>query len=112
MDHEVTANELKVKGIRALDEITSTGVEAVITVRGKQKYVVMTMDEYNELREYELEAAIAESERDIKNGDYKKGPYRESHQETEECIISSILLLTRRERKNSWAGIANWRSTT
>ena len=33
----------------------------------------MTMEEYNKLREYELEAAIIESELDIKNGKFKKG---------------------------------------
>ena len=45
----------------------------MITVRGKQKYVVMTLEEYNTLREYELEAAIGESERDIAAGNYTKG---------------------------------------
>jgi PHD/YefM family antitoxin component YafN of YafNO toxin-antitoxin module len=73
MANEVTANELKTKGIAAIDDVTSNGYEAIITVRGKQKYVVMTMEEYNKLREYELEAAIIESERDIKKGEFKKG---------------------------------------
>ena len=73
MGNEITANDLKVKGITAIDDVTSNGFEAIITVRGKQKYVVMTMEEYNKLREYELEAAIIESELDIKNGKFKKG---------------------------------------
>jgi PHD/YefM family antitoxin component YafN of YafNO toxin-antitoxin module len=73
MGNEITANDLKVKGITAIDDVTSNGFEAIITVRGKQKYVVMTMDEYNKLREYELEAAITESEIDIKKGKFKKG---------------------------------------
>jgi len=73
MGNEITANDLKVKGITAIDDVTSNGYEAIITVRGKQKYVVMTMEEYNKLREYELEAAIVESEFDIKNGKFKKG---------------------------------------
>jgi PHD/YefM family antitoxin component YafN of YafNO toxin-antitoxin module len=37
-------------------------------VRGKNKYVILSIEEYNHLREYELEAAIKESLDDIKNG--------------------------------------------
>jgi hypothetical protein len=73
MANEITANDLKVKGITAIDDVTANGFEAIITVRGKQKYVVMTMEEYNKLREFELEAAIIQSENDIKMGKYKKG---------------------------------------
>jgi PHD/YefM family antitoxin component YafN of YafNO toxin-antitoxin module len=73
MANEITANDLKVKGISAIDDLTSTGYEAIITVRGKQKYVVMTVEEYNKLREYELAGAIIEAKADIKKGKYKKG---------------------------------------
>ena len=77
MGNEITANELKVKGITAIDDVTANGYEAIITVRGKQKYVVMTMEEYNNLREYELDAAIIEAELDIKKGKIKKGSVEE-----------------------------------
>ena len=77
MANEITANDLKVKGITAIDDITSSGYEAVITVRGKQKYVVMTIEEYNKLREYELAGAIIEAKNDIKNGKFKKGSVEE-----------------------------------
>jgi hypothetical protein len=70
MTNEITANDLKVKGISAIEDITSSGIEAIITVRGKQKYVVVTMDEYNKFREYELEAAINESKMDIQEGKF------------------------------------------
>jgi prevent-host-death family protein len=83
MGNEITANELKVKGITVIDDVTSNGFEAIITVRGKQKYVVMTMDEYNKLREYELEAAITESEIDIKKGIFKKGTVEDHIQRLE-----------------------------
>ena len=73
MANEITANDLKVKGITAIDDMTSDGFEAVITVRGKQKYVVMTIEEYNKLREYELAGAIIEAKDDIKKGKFKKG---------------------------------------
>ena len=72
MANEITANDLKVKGITAIDDMTSDGFEAVITVRGKQKYVVMTIEEYNKLREYELAGAIIEAKDDIKKREVQK----------------------------------------
>ena len=66
MSNIVTANDLKTKGVSIIDKITSESGEAIITVRGKNKYVVLSLEEYNQLREYELEAAIKESEEDIK----------------------------------------------
>ena len=68
MNNIVTANDLKTKGVSIIDEITSESGEAIITVRGKNKYVVLSLEDYNQLREYELEAAIKESEDDIKAG--------------------------------------------
>ncbi|ADK82492.1 MULTISPECIES: type II toxin-antitoxin system Phd/YefM family antitoxin [Sediminispirochaeta] len=68
MNNTITANELKTKGVTIIDEVTSRNNEAIITVRGKNKYVVLSIEEYSQLREYELEAAIKESEEDIKNG--------------------------------------------
>ncbi|MBN2616809.1 MAG: type II toxin-antitoxin system prevent-host-death family antitoxin [Spirochaetales bacterium] len=73
MVNSITANELKIKGISILDKITSEQNEAIITVRGKSKYVVLPIEEYNYLRECELEAAIVESCNDLKNGIYTTG---------------------------------------
>ena len=72
MNNIVTANDLKTRGVSIIDEITSDCEEAVITVRGEHKYIVLTLAEYNHLRECELEAAIIESEKDIKDGRYVK----------------------------------------
>ena len=69
MENVVTANELKTKGISRIDEITSNGDEAIISVRGKQRYVVLTVEQYNYLRECELEAALVETHRDLERGD-------------------------------------------
>lgn len=70
MVNNITANELKVKGVSILEQITADQNEAIITVRGKSKFVVMTIDEYNYLRECELEAALVESRKDMKNVDF------------------------------------------
>ena len=64
----VTANELKTKGISCIEEITSNGEEAIITVRGRQRYVVLTLEQYNYYRECELETALIETHRDLEQG--------------------------------------------
>ena len=66
----VTANELKVQGVKALEKSLEEDGESIITVRGKEKYIVMDMDRYNYLRECELEAAFIESMKDLENKDY------------------------------------------
>ncbi len=64
----VSANELKKKGVSLLDDIMSQQGEAIITVRGKSRYVVIDMKSYNRYREYELGAALAETRRDLEEG--------------------------------------------
>lgn len=71
MNNILTAQELKTKGAQILEEKTRESKEAVISVRGKNTYVVLTMDQYNHLRECELDAALRESEMDIAAGRFK-----------------------------------------
>jgi hypothetical protein len=66
----ITANELKKQGVSLLDPILKNEQEAVITVRGERKYVVMDMAAYNHLRECELEAALTETKRDLDSGKF------------------------------------------
>ncbi|AEJ20403.1 type II toxin-antitoxin system prevent-host-death family antitoxin [Gracilinema caldarium] len=67
----ISANDLKVKGITAIDELVANNTDGVVvTVRGKEKYVILPIDEYNHLREYELEMAIQEAKNDISNGKF------------------------------------------
>ena len=72
MPQIITANELKTKGVSVLNEETSDGNEVIVTVRGKNKYVVVPIEKYNYLRECELEAALSETKRDIKEGKFVK----------------------------------------
>ena len=68
MSH-ITANELKTRGIAAIKALLSDGrAEAVLSVRGVDRYVVMDLAHYQHLRECELEAALAESKADIAAG--------------------------------------------
>jgi prevent-host-death family protein len=68
----ITANELKTKGVTILNDETSDGTEVIITVRGKSKYVVLPIEKYNFLRECELDAALLEAKKDIKEGKFIK----------------------------------------
>ena len=72
MAQVITANELKTKGVSILNEETSEGNEVIVTVRGKNKYVVLPIEKYNYLRECELETALLETKRDIKEGKFVK----------------------------------------
>ncbi len=67
MSH-LTANDLKVRGIAAIEEALTDQTEATISVRGAQRFVVMEMSHYHYLRECELEAALAQSRADVAAG--------------------------------------------
>ncbi len=67
----IAANDIKTKGVSSIEDALREHSEAKITVRGKEKYVVMRVEDYQHLREAELEAALWESRQDIENKDYK-----------------------------------------
>lgn len=64
----ITANELKLKGVGALEQALKNEPEAIISVRGKPRFVVMDEAQYEYFRDCELSAAIAESKADIAAG--------------------------------------------
>jgi hypothetical protein len=64
----ITANELKTRGLSALDSILAGESEVIVSVRGKNRYVIMSMPAYSHMRECELESALAECRADIKAG--------------------------------------------
>ena len=66
----ITANQLKTKGVSVIQNNLAENQELVITVRGKEKYVVMDMKQYNYLRECELDAALHQAKSDYKSGNY------------------------------------------
>ena len=68
----ISANELKTKGVSAIQTVLDQQTEAVISVRGKQRFVVMDIAHYQYLRECELSAAIIESKADMAEGRYVK----------------------------------------
>ena len=68
----LTANDLKTKGIAAIEAVLAKRPEAIVTVRGKDRFVVMEIEQYHHLRECELEAALAETRADVAAGRYVK----------------------------------------
>ena len=68
----ISANDLKVKGVKAIEEALATQPEAAVSVRGQVKFVVMSSEQYQYLRECELEAALAESKVDLEAGRFVK----------------------------------------
>jgi PHD/YefM family antitoxin component YafN of YafNO toxin-antitoxin module len=64
----LTANDLKTKGIAAIESVLAECSEATVSVRGKDRFVVMDIARYHYLRECELEAALAETRADIAAG--------------------------------------------
>lgn len=66
----LTANELKTRGVSAVEEALQQSEELMISVRGQSRYVIMDIEKYNHLRELELAAAVAEAKADYAAGRY------------------------------------------
>lgn len=64
----ISANNLKTQGVSAITEALEDAPEAIVSVRGKDRFVVMGIEQYRYLRECELTAALAESQADIAAG--------------------------------------------
>jgi predicted transcriptional regulator len=64
----ISANDLKTKGIAAIETALGEAPEAIVSVHGKDKFVVMDIAHYHYLREYELDAALAQTQADQATG--------------------------------------------
>ena len=65
---QLTANDLKLRGIAAIESALSDQTEVTISVRGKDRFVVMNIAQYHYLRECELEAALVQTRADLAAG--------------------------------------------
>jgi prevent-host-death family protein len=68
----ISANDLKTKGVSAIEAALGGQPDATISVRGRDRFVVMSIEHYHYLRECELEAALAESRGDLAAGRFVK----------------------------------------
>ena len=64
----ITANELKTRGVTSIDQALQEGEEALISVRGQDRYVVMDIEAYNRLRVCELDAALYQCQQEVADG--------------------------------------------
>ena len=84
----ISANDLKTKGISAIEAALTGQSEAIVSVRGKERFVVMDLAHYHYLRECELEAALAETRSDLAKGNcVKESP--EAHLKRLEALHSN-----------------------
>lgn len=66
--NNISANDLKTKGVAAIEAGLAEYSEAIVSVRGKDRYVVMDIAQYHHLRECELDAALAQVRADLAAG--------------------------------------------
>ncbi len=69
----ITANDLKRSGVSSIERAMTDSDEhqVLIDVRGKTKYIVLDIEEFNHYREYQLEKAIYEAEECLVSGQYR-----------------------------------------
>ncbi len=66
----ITENQLKINGVSIVASMLQTVSEVIVSVRGKPKYVIIPVEEYEEMKETELELALNESKKERANGDF------------------------------------------
>ena len=66
----LTANDLKTRGIAAIEESLANSTEALVSARGQDRFVVVEVAQYHYLRECELDAALAQTRADVAAGRY------------------------------------------
>ena len=64
----IYAAEIKKRGVSALEPSLEEDGEAIISVRGKDRYVVMNIEKYSRLRELELDQAVKVAREDHQTG--------------------------------------------
>ncbi len=64
----ISANDIKVKGISFVEGLLKKEKEVYVTVRGKKKFVIIDLQEYEHLKEAELDKIIRDAEEDYKKG--------------------------------------------
>jgi PHD/YefM family antitoxin component YafN of YafNO toxin-antitoxin module len=73
----LSANELNTKGMSAIESALANQSEISISVESVPKFVVISAEHYNYLRECEFTAAIAETKADIEAGRFVMGSAEE-----------------------------------
>jgi len=67
----INANDVNIKGVSLFAQILEKFDEIIINVRGKNRYVVMNIERYRELRAIELDSLYEKAMREVKEGNFK-----------------------------------------
>ncbi|TQV62643.1 MAG: prevent-host-death protein [Sulfurovum sp.] len=67
----INANDVKIKGVSLFAQILEKFDEIIINVRGKNRYVVMDIERYRELRAIELDSLYEKAMREVNEGNFK-----------------------------------------
>lgn len=82
----VSANDIKTKGVSLLDKLFESVSEVIINVRGKNKYVVIDIERYKNLRTLELDRLYDETMNEIKEGRFKTQSVEEHLNELHDAL--------------------------
>ncbi len=82
----IGANELKTKGVGILSSMLQSLDEVLISVRGKNTYVVVDIERYEYLRECELEHAYRQVQADIASGNTQTMTVKEHQKMVEDAL--------------------------
>ena len=77
----ISANEVKKKGVSLFSNLLDKFDELIINVRCKDKFVVLDIERYMELRANELDLAYIQTIQDIENKKYKTQTAKEHIEE-------------------------------
>lgn len=77
----INANDVKTKGVSLFGNLLEKFDELIINVRGKDKFVVLDIKRYKELRANELDLAYIQTMQDIENKKYKTQTAKEHIQD-------------------------------
>jgi len=77
----INANDIKTKGVSIFSTLLDKFDELIINVRGKNKFVVIDIERYKELRANELDLAYLKTMQDIEKGNYKTQSAKEHIEE-------------------------------
>lgn len=67
---EITANMLKTKGVSLFEKLLSKYNEVIASIRGRKKYVVLKIEDYEKLEELLSEKAAQDAPNDYKKGKF------------------------------------------
>lgn len=66
----VSANDIKTRGMAAIEDAFDSDATCLLTKRGKPVYAVIDLNDYDEFREWQLDKAVKEAEEDIAAGNF------------------------------------------